>query len=913
MLKKCKTIRSIIVAQVQRPFRWHAVIGVLTILFFALVFLSFPEVTKAISVEDIIHWFVTTAAWFIGFLGTIVVAIIIWVLQFFILLAGYNGFSTAPIVELGWTMVRDVANMGFIVALLVIAFATILGREDYAIKKTLGKLILMAILINFSKLISQVIIDAAHVVTMTFLNAVSAVAGGNLIKMFNLADMRRIVPPTQNSGSALVDYASNIELQLLGATIMNLMLATIALFTLGVYMVMMLYRVVALWALIIFSPIAYAASILPATASISKDWWGQFTKNVVSAPMMVFFLWLAFATLGNGSVLGQIRKDNSLPESSNGSFGESNQYVGSERVTAGVANSGVSPQVTLSAASSWENMAAFAVAIAFLFAGIEQVQKLGVKGAGGLDGAKKWGTRIALGASGVLAAGWVAKKGVSGAKTAGKAAAYYAPGVGGRAWERRIKAGKAKATIWNSERIQKKDAKLLEMKKKGGISAMYADRMMSQRFKDRKAESWEKAAENQKKIYDSAISLGDTNAGKAKLDSTINLAAHEERDKQAFERKRANREIELMEGEKTVQKNGEKKIVPLSEKEKAVGSNIMAQRNDAYNFESEAAVSRGKADDIIATKIRKEAPRFEAAARAKNAEKYAEQFKGKSYNAILQSSKILADKISKEQDDKVREAYQSQLAGLMQVAANRDPSLIMDVLKGIEVKIDTENPGNIAQKLNEILGAGNEQQNAAMLASAFQSAGAKGAVMLPGMISEEVNPNTGVSSFAWQRNADTFKTTQNDYAGRYVNPTQLASLGPLVSSTPGFNEQDINNVAGALNGLRPNMRIASKLREDFLEKYQKSSTEMQALLRQKMSQDALQTLKIAESDISSTSSTPNEANILMDQFKKEKEELSNELDKARYDDIERVIKIESDLKEIEEKINKLKKSKDLDN
>jgi hypothetical protein len=49
----------------------------------------------------------------------------------------------------GWVITRDIANMFFIVILLVIAFATILQIEQYNYKKWLPKLILMAILINF--------------------------------------------------------------------------------------------------------------------------------------------------------------------------------------------------------------------------------------------------------------------------------------------------------------------------------------------------------------------------------------------------------------------------------------------------------------------------------------------------------------------------------------------------------------------------------------------------------------------------------------------------------------------------------------------------------------------------------------------------------------------------------------------
>ena len=61
--------------------------------------------------------------------------------------------------------------MFFVVVLLIIALATILNQEKYSYKTWLPKLILMAVLINFSKMICGLIIDVAQVVMMTFVNA----------------------------------------------------------------------------------------------------------------------------------------------------------------------------------------------------------------------------------------------------------------------------------------------------------------------------------------------------------------------------------------------------------------------------------------------------------------------------------------------------------------------------------------------------------------------------------------------------------------------------------------------------------------------------------------------------------------------------------------------------------------------
>jgi hypothetical protein len=60
-------------------------------------------------------------------------------LRIFIQLAAYNDYIDSPPVVVGWYMVRDLANMFFVVALLAIAFGTMLGLEQYEWKKIFGK------------------------------------------------------------------------------------------------------------------------------------------------------------------------------------------------------------------------------------------------------------------------------------------------------------------------------------------------------------------------------------------------------------------------------------------------------------------------------------------------------------------------------------------------------------------------------------------------------------------------------------------------------------------------------------------------------------------------------------------------------------------------------------------------------
>ena len=84
--------------------------------------------------------------WLLGKVLVLIIYLVVWVAQ-------YNEFVTSPAVSVGWGVVRDICNMFFIVFLLIIAFSTILNIQSFEFKHNLPKLLLIAVLINFSKLI----------------------------------------------------------------------------------------------------------------------------------------------------------------------------------------------------------------------------------------------------------------------------------------------------------------------------------------------------------------------------------------------------------------------------------------------------------------------------------------------------------------------------------------------------------------------------------------------------------------------------------------------------------------------------------------------------------------------------------------------------------------------------------------
>jgi len=76
------------------------------------------------------------------------------------------------IIDVGWKLMRDFANLFFIFIILYIAIATILQIGTYGGKELLVKVIVVAVLINFSLLFARMIIDASHVLAWSFYNKI---------------------------------------------------------------------------------------------------------------------------------------------------------------------------------------------------------------------------------------------------------------------------------------------------------------------------------------------------------------------------------------------------------------------------------------------------------------------------------------------------------------------------------------------------------------------------------------------------------------------------------------------------------------------------------------------------------------------------------------------------------------------
>jgi len=203
-------------------------------------------------------------------------------------------FTQNPFVNIGLSITKNFANMGFIIFLVAIALATALRIEEYKAKKTLITLILIALLVNFSPVLCGFIIDASNIVMNFFLNHVTGLLG-----FYNF-----VMGAAQALWNLIVTSGFNLWANISAAMQIIIMIVFnyFAGFIFILFSALFIMRYIMLWILVILSPIAFVSYILPITrrgkSLLSwRTWWEQLIAWSIIGIIAAFFLYLGFTMI----------------------------------------------------------------------------------------------------------------------------------------------------------------------------------------------------------------------------------------------------------------------------------------------------------------------------------------------------------------------------------------------------------------------------------------------------------------------------------------------------------------------------------------------------------------------------------------------------------------------------------------
>lgn len=237
-------------------------------------------------------------------------------------------------VEKGWTITRDLANMFFIIILIWIAVNIILGQTKD--KKLLLTIVLVGLFINFSLFFARVIIDFSNILGKIFYDNMgvksdSVTSNDTTEKSISQAIVSNFNPQRlfsqverisiKNKDGVETESGDIGAIPFIIITIIMSIINLVGMYVFFVVAFILIGRVIGLWILMIFAPIAFISYILPdKTSSVLNEfhhskWWTSLVQQSFVVPIFLFFLYLILLFINTSFLKGFKEFDNTTVSS----------------------------------------------------------------------------------------------------------------------------------------------------------------------------------------------------------------------------------------------------------------------------------------------------------------------------------------------------------------------------------------------------------------------------------------------------------------------------------------------------------------------------------------------------------------------------------------------------------------------
>mgnify|MGYP003585131735 FL=1 len=185
-----------------------------------------------------------------------------------------------------WAIVRNLANVAFVAAFLIIIFSQVssIGITNYGIKKMLPKLIIAAIFVNVSYWICVIAVDLSNIIGSSindiFKNLGTQVSGGESTGGWSGAGAWSETSNAILGGIGLSVIALYVGLSAFAPALIIALMAIITVFA------VLTIRQGLILLLVIISPLAFVAFLLPNTESLFKKWRSLFQTLLLMFPII---------------------------------------------------------------------------------------------------------------------------------------------------------------------------------------------------------------------------------------------------------------------------------------------------------------------------------------------------------------------------------------------------------------------------------------------------------------------------------------------------------------------------------------------------------------------------------------------------------------------------------------------------
>jgi len=200
-----------------------------------------------------------------------------------------NLFNTEDGTYKAWAIMRNLANILFVIAFLFIVFSQLtgVGISNYGVKKMLPRIVVAAILVNVSYFISQLAIDVSNILGYSIRDVFDSIV--NQVREVPTGNSAEEMSVLAAGDGGFVSLAGSVLAIAGGAAALYLMLSAFgpillaAVLALVLIFFILLARQAIVVLLVVLSPLAFVAFLLPNTQSLFKQW-----RKILTAMLMLF-------------------------------------------------------------------------------------------------------------------------------------------------------------------------------------------------------------------------------------------------------------------------------------------------------------------------------------------------------------------------------------------------------------------------------------------------------------------------------------------------------------------------------------------------------------------------------------------------------------------------------------------------
>jgi hypothetical protein len=260
----------------------------------------FSSLKKAVEdglfsfLENIVDICLTISSFILGVAG--------WILDKVVNMSIINmgNYTNKPFIRGSWAVIRDLLNIFFIFGLLYISIKTIVFNWGKDTKEMLGRLIMAALLINFSFFFTSLLIDVSNIVTLNIYEGMRGCIQGETSTLSGCWTTQLKTNTVMDASDTLStgDGWKIIQVKLIGSIV--LLVAAVVFF--GIAMAL-LSRFISLIFILITSPAMFASWILPKLSPVTTKWTSKLQSSLLFAPLVFIFMYISYQMISSGNIL----------------------------------------------------------------------------------------------------------------------------------------------------------------------------------------------------------------------------------------------------------------------------------------------------------------------------------------------------------------------------------------------------------------------------------------------------------------------------------------------------------------------------------------------------------------------------------------------------------------------------------